>query len=254
MLRSLVLSFLALLLLDAGAARAQNQNEDPLTRDEVSVIKKKMVAAFEALGQPDGYSIEHDNFNLPTEAYKNSNSGKYNLIGGSANRRFGTQKKTEEASKDLQKEYQKKMAEAQASGDYQAMSKLAQEMQQKAGQMQLKATEAQKDPIEVSVMLNNDPGAVIDPDAVVFEHPGVIALKSTADSGPERISIYFDPVSLKDTKQLSRVDLKRPEDGVSRKTLVLSISIDVSGPAAEIEPWLKKIDFKKVLAQIDTGK
>ena len=254
MLRSLLLPAVALLLVDAGGVRAQNPNEDPLTRDEVSVIKKKMVAASEALGQPDGYSIEHHNFKLPTEAYKNSNTGKYNLISGSANRRFGTQKKTEEQSKDLQKEYQKKMAEAQAKGDYQAMAKLGQEMQQKAGQMQLKATEAQKDPIEVSVMLNNNPGAVIDPDAVLFEHPGVIALKSNVENGAERINVYFDPVSLKETKQLSRVDLKHPEEGVSRKTLVLNIAIDVNGPVAEIEPWVKKIDFKKVLAQIDSGK
>ncbi|HTY57778.1 MAG TPA: hypothetical protein VMF59_03135, partial [Bacteroidota bacterium] len=176
------------------------------------------------------------------------------LISGSANRRFGTQKKTEEESKDLQKEYQKKMAEAQAKGDYQAMAKLGQEMQQKAGQMQLKATEARKDPIEVSVMLNDNPGAVIDPDAVVFEHPGVIALKSNVENGTERINVYFDPVSLKETKQLSRVDLKHPEEGVSRKTLVLNIAIDLNGPAAEIEPWVKKLDFKKVLAQIDSGK
>ncbi|HTY59936.1 MAG TPA: hypothetical protein VMF59_14035, partial [Bacteroidota bacterium] len=61
MLRSLLLPAIALLLVDAGGVRAQNPNEDPLTRDEVSVIKKKMVAALEALGQPEGYSIERDN-------------------------------------------------------------------------------------------------------------------------------------------------------------------------------------------------
>jgi len=252
MLRLLSLPVIVLLILAAGGARAQNEN--PLTRDEVSVIKKKMVAALEALGQPAGYSVEREDFNLPTEAYKNSSTGKYNLISGSAQRRFGTQKKTEEENKDLQKEYQKKMAEAQAKGDYQAMSKLAMEMQQKAGQMQLKATETRKDPVEVSVRLNNNPGAVIDPDAVVFEHPGAIALKSNVENGSERIAIYFDPVSLKDTKQLSRVDLKQPEEGVTKRTLVLNVTIDVSGPVAEIEQWVKKVDVKKVLGQIDSGR
>jgi len=29
----------------------------------------------------------------------------------------------------------------------------------------------------------------------VFEHPGVIALKSNVENGSERIAIYFDPVA-----------------------------------------------------------
>jgi hypothetical protein len=176
------------------------------------------------------------------------------LACASASREFGTEKKTEEASKDLQKEYQKKLAEAQAKGDYAAMSKLAMEMQQKAGQMQMKATESHKDPVRVSVSFNNNPGAVIDPDAVVFEHPGVIALKSNVENGSERIDIYFDPVALKETKQLSRVDLKLPPDGVAKRIAVLCATIDVTGPVAEIEPWVKGIDVKKILSQIDAGR
>lgn len=243
-------------LLPAGPGNipARAQDENSLTRDEVSVIKKKMTAVFESLGQPAGYSIEHEEYSLPTEAYKNSSTGKYGLIGGSAHRRFGTEKKTEEESKDLQKEYQKKLTEAQAKGDYAEMANIAREMQQKTGQMQLRATEAHKDPVEVTLSLNNNPGAVIDPDMVVFEHPGVIALKSGVENGSERIDMYFDPVSLKDTKQLSRVDLKQPEGGVATRTLVLNVSIEVTGPPAEIEPWVKKADVKKILAQIDAGK
>jgi hypothetical protein len=252
MFRSLSLLVIPVLFLATGGARAQD--EKSLTRDEVSVIKKKLVAVLEALGQPAGYSVEHEGFNLPTEAYKNSNSSKYTLISASADRKFGTEKKTEDESKDIQKEYQKKMAEAQAKGDYAAMSTLAMEMQQKAGALQLKATETHKEPIQVTVWLNSNPNAVIDPDAVVFEQPGVIALKSTGENGPERVSIYFDPVSLKDTKQLSRVDLKKPEDGVAKRTLVLSAAVEVTGPSTEIEPWVKKVDLKKVLSQIDQGK
>ena len=100
MLRSLSLPAIPVLLLVTGLATgltagdARAQNENPLTRDEVSIIKKKMVAVLEALGQPAGYSLEHENFNLPAEAYKNTNTGKYNLISGSADRKFGTQKKT----------------------------------------------------------------------------------------------------------------------------------------------------------------
>ena len=238
--------FCALSLAVCCTSSTRAQDEKSLTRDEVSVIKKKMVAVLD--------SLEHENFNLPTEAYKNTYTGKYNLISGSADRKFGTQKKTEEESRDLQKEYQKKIAEAQAKGDYAAMSTIAQEMQQKAGAMQLKATETQKDPIQVSVRLNNNPGETIDPDAVLFERPGVIALKSNVENGSERIAVYFDPVALKDTKQLSRVDLKLPEDGVAKRTLVLSVTIDVTGPVAGIEPWVKNLDSKKVLSQIDPAR
>jgi len=234
-----------------GAGGARAQDEQSMTRDEVSVIKKKLVAVLEALGQPAGYSIEHESFNLPTQAYKNPETGKYGLTGASANRRFGTEKKSEEESKDLQKEYQKRLTEAQAKGDYAEMSRIAVEMQQKTGQMQLKATEGHKDPVQVSVSFNGNPGAVIDPDMVAFEHSGTIALKSGVENGSERIAVYFDPVSLKETKQLSRVDLKQPEGGVAKRTLVLSATIEVTGPPAEIEPWVKKVDLKKVLAQID---
>ncbi len=45
-----------------------------------------------------------------------------------------------------------------------------------------------------------------------------------------------------------------PEDGVAKRTLVLSVTIDVTGPVAEIEPWVKKVDSKKVLSQIDPAK
>jgi hypothetical protein len=35
---------------------------------------------------------------------------------------------------------------------------------------------------------------------------------------------------------------------------VLSVSLEVTGPVPEIEPWVKKVDSKKVLSQIDPGK
>ena len=58
--------FCALSLAVCCTSSTRAQDEKSLTRDEVSVIKKKMVAVLDALGQPAGYSLEHDNFNLPT--------------------------------------------------------------------------------------------------------------------------------------------------------------------------------------------
>ena len=96
------------------------------------------------------------------------------------------------------------------------------------------------------------PSQTIDPDNVVFERPGVIALKLKGyDEGKATVEVYFDPVSLKDTKTLSVVDLKMPKNGVDKKTAVLNATIHISGPASEVEAWAKRIDTKGVLAQID---
>ena len=249
-----VLVLIAALLL---VHEVQAQRENPLSRDEVAVIKKKLVNVLEALGQPaGGYAIEHENFNLPTEAYKNTESSLFQPVSASADRTYGTQKQAEKQNEDLSKEYQKKFAEAQAKGDYQAMAKLSQEMQKKSGEAQLKAVEGKKEPVTVTVNLNYSAGATIDPDAVLFERSGVIALKTKDQSSTdkERVYIYFDPVLLKDTKQLSRVDLRSPEKGVAKRITVLHVTIELYGPAGEIEPLAKKVDVSKVLAQIDAAK
>jgi hypothetical protein len=241
----------------AGLCGFSVAQENPLNRDEVSVIKKKFVACFESLGKaPEGYTMEDEDFNLPTEAYKNDRSGKYNPLGCSSSRRYGTQKAQEKSSEGMQKDYQKKMLEAQAKGDYAAMSKLAQEMQQKMSQQQLQAVDARKEPVSIDVQFNDYGGATIDPDAVVFERAGVIALRQKDDATSEKgaITVYIDPVNLKDTKQLSRVDLKKPEDGISNRIAVLSITYRFNGPMKDIEEWAKRVDTKKALALIDAAR
>jgi len=233
------------------------QNEAPLTRDEVASIKKKIVGVLDALGQPPaGYSSEKESFHLPTDAYKVHESGLFYPMHASVDRTYGTEKKAEKSSADFTKEYEKKVAEAQAKGDYQAMTKLVQEMQKKVGEMQLKTIEGRKEPISVRVQTNSDPVATIDPDAAVFERSGIIALKSKSDDSAEKaqISVYFDPVSLKDTKQLSKVNMKLPEKGTSSKTAIFNFTLELQGPAVEVEAWAKKIDTNKVLAQIDKAK
>ncbi len=230
------------------------QNSVPYTRDEVATLKKKLVNALDAVGQPPaGYVKEKENFSLPTDASKNHDSGLFYPAYGSGSRTFGSDKSAEKSEKDLQKDYEKKIAEAQAKGDYQAIGKLAQEMQQKSGQMQLKKIEGKKEPIEIHVNINQSGGEAIDPDGVLFERTGLIALKEKSDGNEEksRVRIFFDPVNLKDTKQLSKVDMKMPEKGVSSKTSVYNITMEFSGPTTEIEAWAKKIDSGKVLSQID---
>jgi hypothetical protein len=61
-------------------------------------------------------------------------------------------------------------------------------------------------------------------------------------------------VSLKDTKQLSVVEFKEPQDSVGGKVVVLNIVVRLSGPGAEVEGWAKRIGKGKVLAQVDVAK
>jgi len=247
-------SFLISALVVSAFLPALAQNETPLLRDEVAGVKKKLVASLDALGQPPaGYSKERESFNLPTDAYKNGDGGLFSTMNCSAERRFGSTKKTEESAKEMGKEYQKKMAEAQAKGDMQAITKLAQEMQQLAGQMQLKALEGNKEPIEVHIVFNNGGEFAIDPDAVLFEKTGVIALKQKDEGTDEKgeVAIYVDPVALKNTKQLSKAELRIPEKGTTSKTAVFNVVVRLHGPMEAIEAWAKSVDTGKILAQID---
>ena len=244
---------LAVSIVSAGGLARQQES---LTRDEVSVIKKKLVAVTESLGQPpEGYAKTQERYDLPTEAYPTDKAGTYYLIGPGASLQFGSsaQKSSEADQQALQKEYQKKLAEAQAKGDYETMAKLGQEMQQKAGKMQMGLIEGAKEPIDVSIRFNSNPGTTIDPDGVLFEGTGFIALKLEVNSQGDKgcVAIYFDPVNLKDTKQLSRVDLKTPEKGIKKRTGILNAAVELSGPLAEIDKWARRVDTKKVLAQID---
>ena len=253
-LKLVILAGLISLLLIPVAAYSE---ETQLTRDEVTVIKRKLVAVAEALGQPPaGYAKEDESFYLPTSASKMGTTDAFHPLSASAHFKFGggAEKKAKKSQKEIEAEYKKKVMAAQAKGDYQEMTRIAQEMQQKAGQAQMEAEDAKKDPIEVSLQFNTNPGQAIDPDAVVFERPGVIALKFKAggDEDKMRIAVYCDPVHLKDTKTLSRVDLSDKQDkGVTKKNAVLNVVIELVGPAAVVEGWAKGIATDKVLAQVD---
>lgn len=253
-LKLLVLAVLIALTLPSWGAASEAV---PLTRDEVTVIKRKLMAVAESLGQPPaGYSKEDESFDLPTDASKMDKTGTYYPLHASAHVKFsgGSEKKSKKSQKEIEAEAKKKMLEAQAKGDYQEMARVAQEMQQKAGKAQLEAEGAKKEPVDISFQFNSNPGQAIDPDAVVFEKPGVIALKfkNSGDDEKARIAVYFDPVHLKDTKTLSRVDLSdKQEKGVAKKTAVRNITVELNGPAAVVEAWAKDIATGKVLGQID---
>ncbi|MBI5235288.1 MAG: hypothetical protein HY886_03465 [Deltaproteobacteria bacterium] len=247
-------AFVLALLLFAPSASADDESR--LTRDDVSVIKKKLVAVLAAIGEPgDGYVKDDESFDLPASFYKDKKTGKISPTHSSAGRRFGSgaEKKAKKDQRDFEGEFERKLAEAQAKGDYQAMAALAQEMQMKAGQANLESVKAKKEPVEIHLSLNDYANQTIDPDAVVFERPGVIALRlkeNANDADKATIVAYFDPVSLKETKTLSAIEFK-PPDHVDAKTTVINATVRLTGPSTVVEAWAKKMDTKAVLSLID---
>jgi hypothetical protein len=221
----------------------------------VAVLKKKLVAVSAALGEPPaGYAMDDEQFSLPTEADRQKSTGKFHWVYASVTQRFagGGEKKAKKTQAQLQQDYERKAAEAMAKGDYEAIARLGQEMQQEAGKAHLAEIEGKKIPIEVRIVLNTSQYQGIDPDRVVFEKQGVIALLLDAkDEARNRIAVYFDPVALMETKTLSRIEIRQPEGGTAKKTVVQCATVELVGPAAEITAWAKRMNTGAVLAQID---
>ena len=250
-------AFIAIIVLTLLPSITRSQDDNSLTKDEIALVKTKLINTFDALGRPPaGYAVVKENYDLPTQSSKAPGSVYFRPMSATGERTYGSQKKGAQAQEELQKEYQKKMAEAQEKEDYATIARLAKERQEKLSEMRSGETEGRKAPISVSVRFNFNPGAAIDPDAVLFQSPGVIALKSESEGSVStgRVSVYCDPVNLREARRLTRVNLRQPERGVAKKTAVYNVIIELSGPAADIQAWAKKIEMPKVLGQIDTGK
>lgn len=252
-----ILLLLSALLIAVPALRAED-SQPQLSRDESAVFKKKLNACLEALGEPPtGYAKIKDDFDLPTEP--SVYEGKRQSLTASVRRELGA-KAVKEAQKDMNDagiDYQKKMAAAQMTGNYAEVARLAQELQAKSGAAQMKmigAQEQRKLSMNVAVMLNTNSGREIDPDNVVFEKPGVIALRipeGDESEGKGLVAVDFDPVALKDTKKISRSELRGSGTEVGSNTKVLSASIELRGTLSDCEAWAKKLDTAKVLALLD---
>lgn len=254
-MRYLPLLVLSLAVAAPSPVRAE---DDLLTRDEVSTIKKKLVGVLDAFGAPPaGFVKEKDDFNLPTNFYKSE--GKLQPVNASVSRHLAIKgvKDAEKGQKALGEDYQKKIMEAQMKGDYAEMARISQEMQTKGSENALSGMKAQsdkKEPIELRVSLNESADEGIDPDNVVAEKPGMIAIKyknGSDDDVKETVKLFFQPAALKDTKKLSKVRLFSETRSVPAKTSVGSVVVEISGPAADVEAWAKRADAAKILALID---
>jgi hypothetical protein len=110
-----------------------------------------------------------------------------------------------------------------------------------------------KEDMMVNIQFNMNPYAGIDPDGVLFEKPGVIALASSdVQNQSGQVVVYFDPVALRETETLARVELSTPQDGVSNRSGVFNVTISLNGPVDEIQALAKNINTSAVLAVIDS--
>ena len=246
--------FLALLIASAAAS----QETINLNRSEVAALKAKVVAVQEAMrGEPPGYvRKEEDSYFLPT-AVESTREGKFWPVVTSVQMRFGDQGTAQAAAsiEQYQQEFMARYTAALASGDETAIEKLLEEMtaMQTAAAAAALAPAAQKDDMQVYVQLNMNPIVSIDPDAVVLEQAGVIALRQKGDPAGQKgqVTVYLDPVALANSTELSSFELRTDQDGVTNRTGVYHVVIRIDGALADIESWVQTFDLPAMLAVID---
>lgn len=252
-MRVLAVGGVGLALVLAATAAAQ---ETSLTRSEVAAIKAKLTAVQQAMGaDPAGYIKESENFSLPTD-FNPARDGKYWPITSSVNLRY-----TDRASKEgvagaekAAEDFQAKYAAALASGNVEAITQMVEEMTRIQNAASAAAMNpARKDNMSVNVQLNMNPTVGIDPDAVVHEQSGVIVLRDKNDPSGEKgnVTVYVDPVALKVTEELSKIELRTAQDGVSNRTGVYHVVIQLNGTLADAEAWAKSFDYGAILGVID---
>jgi hypothetical protein len=242
----------ALWLTLALAATVAAQENTSLTRSEVAALKAKLVTVQTAMGaDPAGYLKESEDFNLPTD-FNPASGGKFWPITSGISLRYVDRASTEgeAALEKAAEEFQAKYAAAAASGNVAQLTKMVEEMQRMQAAAMTPAVK--KENMQVYVQFNQNPTVGIDPDAVVLEQPGVIALRSKSGTGDRGdVTVYLDPVALKASQELSKIELRTADDGVGSKTGLYHIVIQLNGSVTDAEAWVKTFKFAPMLAVID---
>jgi hypothetical protein len=242
-------SALCLTFVLAATAAAQ---ETSLNRSEVAALKAKLVTVQQAMGaDPSGYLKESEDFGLPTD-FNPAEGGKFWPITSGITLRYTDRASTEGQAnaKAAAEEFQAKYAAAIAAGNFEAVGKLTEELTKMQAAAMTPAVK--KEPMDVYVQFNQNPIVGIDPDAVVLEQAGVIVLRDKQVSSEKgNVTVYIDPVALRATQELSKIELRTAQDGVANRTGVYHIVIQLSGAVADAEAWVKTFDLGKMLGVID---
>lgn len=239
----------------ALATGAFAQGATSLTRSEVAAIKAKIVAVQAAMGaDPAGYLKESEDFDLPTD-FSPAQGGKYWPITSGVTLRY-----TDRASKEgtasaeqATKDFEARYTAAIAAGNFEAVAKMAEELTRIQTAAMASATGPKKENMQVYVQLNQNPSVGIDPDAVVLERTGVIVLKNedNRSNGRGNVTVYVDPVALRATQELSKIELRTDQNGVGNRTGVYHVVIQLNGTVADAEAWVKTFDYDAILGVID---
>lgn len=217
---------------------------DPVARNEALALKTTLKEALAALGTPpEQYTQAKEDYDLPTEMGIDQKTKTFWLSQTDADFEFTNGMSGEQMAQD----YQKKMAAAQSKGDIAEIQKLSMEMQQKMGQ----AMGAEMTKIKVEIALNRDPYQTIDPEGVLWEAPGAIALKTGKEADNIDVMLVFEPKTLADTAKVSKITLNDTVRAPAKaKTAVRSIVIELKGPEAAVTEWVQHVDKGKMLALI----
>lgn len=244
MKKSLLLAALLLAAVPV-AVLADGGVDDPVARDESLAIKTNLKAVLAALGAPPaGYAQSSEEYELPTSMGFDKEAHRFWLSEAHADYVFTAGQSGEQMAQD----YQKKIMAAQAKGDYAEIQRLSTQLQ--AGMAAAMGTEMSK--ISLTVSLNHQAYQAIDPEGVVWETPGAIALRvESPNTGNARIMIAFDPKALADTKSLSLVSLGESfSESAATKTAVRTVVVELDGPQEAITAWANGVDKAKILALI----
>ncbi|MDA1063706.1 MAG: hypothetical protein O2907_05115 [Proteobacteria bacterium] len=200
-------------------------------------------------GDPQGYALESEEFDLPTN-FNPAQNGKFWPITSSVSLRF-TDKAIQDAEANAEQaaaDFQARYLAAAMSSNQAAMEAAMQEMMRaESGDGTI------KEDMNVNVQFNMNPYAGIDPDGVLFEKSGVIALVDDSVSGTNsQVVVYFDPIALRETETLSKVELRTPQEGVSNRSGVFNVTVTLYGALEDLKSLAQGIDTSAVLAVIDS--
>ncbi len=238
-------ALLLLLLVSTASLHADGGGPDSaVARNESLALKTSVKDALDALGAPPaGYTKSDENYDLPTSMSVDAKTGNIWLSPTSATFTF----RNGMSGEQLSQEYQKKMMDAQSKGDYAEVQRLSLEMQKNLGAVM----GAEMSKIEVTIALNRDPYQTIDPEGVLWEAPGAIAIRTGEDGANTKLMLAFDPKGLADTQKVSIIQLGDSIQAPTRsKAAVRTIIVELTGPEAQVTEWAGHVDKGKMLALI----
>lgn len=232
-----------------GAYCADGYTSTDFMRNDLAVLKKKVEAIIAAFGAPPApYALDTQNWSYPTGDCHDAKGYQPVSIG------FNGTFNTNGAQQKIGNEYQQKIQAASARGDYQAISQLTQEMQAKL----IALTNGGQNMGEVDMSLTGNGGEslTIDPDSVLRDGAGFIAVRNggnSASSGQESVTVYFDPVVLENADKIASFDLGG-DYRVANPLDLIDVQVQLSGPKALVEQFVKQLSPGAALAQLTSAR